>query len=1058
MMKTNTLQWRALLLALCFPLSLNASDYVPKIIAGVVKADSWTSTTSYAGIYRLTAAPDGELTQLSEGNDTYLAPLGGAVYVDGIMKGIHFKQEWDAYMGANTYTIYHVQYDMTSWERIKAVVMNNTYANLISSCGITHDPQTGLDFGIFYNFNLDMQVLGRKLATIDFSSDHPKKTIIGDVTTPFAAIAAAGNGFLYGVGQDGYLYIIDKTDATLYPLGDMGISDISTYPSSMTYDANTGKLYWSYVNTSMKSYLYEITPTIGNVTATKIMDVPDNAYLVNMYISPSAAGVPACATNLSTVFTGERTTGTVSFTMPTVDEDGNPLSGQLTYTIEANGETIGTGQAEPGAEVTKEVTVPKSGETELRVVISNTQGSSLPARTTLYIGRDTPNAVTDVRLWYNTSTGKAELSWTAPTLGIHSKELTEANLTYVITRQPGNVVVATNTHDTSFSESLDNTGELKSYYYDVTPYNGELGGATASSNTIVLGDALVPPFSEDFTTQAGFDRFSVVDANGDGTTWVRYHKYYSYSGTTVDVASITASRTVADDDYLLTPMLRMERGGRYPLTFKARKAYSPASYDQKLEVLFGSGDDISAYKKIGTYDINEVNDMTFEEELVPEADGVYRLAFHAISAANSDQLLLNSINIGVSMAGTAPKAVTNLVIKAGEKGALTATVTCTAPTQNIRNESLTTITKIDVVDRNGNVVGTQANPTPGAPCTIECSGLVNGYNQLTVLAYVNTDAGEKVSQEVFIGVDRPSAPTNVLLSDMGETAVLTWTAPTIGYYGRYINPDALTYNLYSISDDGYADPLKDNITQPYDTGEPTTTGEQKLLYFALDAQSAAGYGPLTPSNSLVVGAAYPLPFIETFSKGLHTNQFVWFEGEEFSRNYTLISDKSADNDGAALAFTPNYSNMGIFSTGKISIADAVEPVLTFWYYAEAEESSSLLVYVDKQPQSSLTSVADIDYTKETESGWKKVEVDLTPFKSSPYVIVRFGMVSTSTNYTSVVIDDIEVFDKTTNGINEMTGKDKQNDKDIYDLSGRKINNAKSMGKGVYIIGGKKVIR
>ena len=1057
-MRTVTLHFRALLLALFFPLCVSASDNVPKIIAGVVKADSWTSTNSFAGIYRLVATPGGTLTQLSDGNDVYLAPLGGAVYVDGLMKGIHFQQQWDAYLGANTYSIYHMEYDMATWQRTKSVVMDNTYANLISSCGITHDAVTGQDFGIFYNFNLDMQVLGRKLATIDFSTDKPKKTIIGDVQTPFAALAAADNGLLYGVGQDGYLYIIDKTDATLYPLGELGISDISTYPSSMAWDARSGKLYWSYVTTGMKSVLYAITPTIGAVTCSKVMDVPDNAYLVNMWISPSAAGTPSVATDLSADFVGERTTGTVSFTMPTLDEDDNALTGALTYTIYANGASVGTGTAAPGASVSEEVTVPQSGETELRVVVSNDKGSSLPVRLSLYVGRDTPKGVSDLRLWYNTSSGKAELSWTAPTLGVHGKELTTANLRYDVRRQPGNVLVAEHTAETSFSESLSNSGELKSYYYEVTPWNGELQGASTASNSIVLGDALVPPFSEDFATQAGFDRFTVVDANGDGKTWVRFHKYYSYSGTTVDAASITASTTVADDDYLLTPMLRMERGGKYPLTFTARKAYSPASYDQKVEVLFGSGDDFSAYKIIGTYDVDDVSDMTFEEEIIPEEDGIYRIAFHAISNAKSDQLLLNTINIGAPMAGTAPKAVTDLSITAGEKGALTATVQCTAPTQNIRNEALTSITKIDVLNKSGNVVGTIANPAPGESCTIACSGLSNGYNTLTVVAYVDAAAGEKVSQEAFIGVDRPSALTDVLLRDNGETAYVTWTVPTTGYYGRYINPDALTFNLYTISDDGYADPLQDNISQPYDTGEPTSTGDQKLLYYAVDAHSAAGYGPLTATNSLVVGAPYALPFQETFSKGLHTNQFVWFEGEEFSRNFTLVSDKSADGDGAALCFTPNYSNFGIFSTGKVSIAESSAPMLSFWYYAEAGHQASLLVYVDKLPQSALLSVADIDFTKETESGWKHVEVDLSPLKASPYVIVRFAMASAGSDFSSVVIDNIEVFDKATNGITAPTDQRNNDNHAVYDLSGRKWKKTTALPKGVYIENGKKVVR
>lgn len=69
-----------------------AAEYVPKIITGVVKMDSWHSTSDQKeGIYRLEAVPGGTLTQVNEGRDVYMAPLGGAVYEDGKMKGIHFR-------------------------------------------------------------------------------------------------------------------------------------------------------------------------------------------------------------------------------------------------------------------------------------------------------------------------------------------------------------------------------------------------------------------------------------------------------------------------------------------------------------------------------------------------------------------------------------------------------------------------------------------------------------------------------------------------------------------------------------------------------------------------------------------------------------------------------------------------------------------------------------------------------------------------------------------------------------------------------------------------------
>ena len=99
--------------------------------------------------------------------------------------------------------------------------------------------------------------------------------------------------------------------------------------------------------------------------------------------------------------------------------------------------------------------------------------------------------------------------------------------------------------DIGFSEKIVKTPELKGYYYDVVVVNGSHESEMATSNKVIVGQALTPPFDEDFTTQEGFDRFTVVDGNNDGKTWKRLHKTYSYSGTTIDYAQIFVHTAIA---------------------------------------------------------------------------------------------------------------------------------------------------------------------------------------------------------------------------------------------------------------------------------------------------------------------------------------------------------------------------------------------------------------------------------------------------------------------------------------------------------------------------------
>ena len=285
------------LVATCGCLMAQAGEYQPKFLCGVVKADSWTTGNNMEGIYELDLA-GGSLSKLTEGRDVYQAPLGGAVYEDGIMKGVHFKTMWDDFEQTETYVLYHVQYDMNTWERVKLYALSTIERNYISSCGLAHDPVTGKNYGIFYNFNMSWQVVNRKLAEIDFSTNTPTRTIIGTASIPMAAIAFSDQGVLYGVGEDGWLYAISTAnpgaigEIEVFPLGDMGIDNISTNPSTMTYDKRTGKFYWAVVLNDQKSYLYEINPTIGSVAATQLMQLPDNSWLVNLEVMEQSEQTP----------------------------------------------------------------------------------------------------------------------------------------------------------------------------------------------------------------------------------------------------------------------------------------------------------------------------------------------------------------------------------------------------------------------------------------------------------------------------------------------------------------------------------------------------------------------------------------------------------------------------------------------------------------------------------------------------------------------------------------------------------------------------------------------
>lgn len=1042
-------------------IAVSAGEYVPKIIAGVVRMDSWTSASDQReGIYQLEAVPGGTLTQLSEGRDVYMAPLGGAVYEDGKMKGIHFRTIEDPFSPSGvSYAIYSVEYDMATWTRTKFKSLGDLYGNLISSCGVTKDPVTGINYGIFFNFNMNYEVIDRKFCTIDYTPDTPKKSQICVMAEQFSAIAASPNGRLYGVSREGYFYTINKTTGALTLIGDLYVSDISANPSSMTFDPRTQKLYWCYVSTSGKSYLYEINYTIGEIAATRIMQVPDNAVMVNMYIAAPEAGdsAPAAVSDLAAEFPGESLTGTVSFTMPSKFYDDTPLTGAMDYTIYADGQSVATGSAAAGTAVSKEVTV-AGGDVTFKVTASNTGGEGAPAETSLYVGPDTPLAVTDATFAYDHATRTATVTWNAPATGIHGKTLNPANLTYRIVRKPIGTIAAAAHSSASFTETLSDAGTLKAFWYEISAINGSLAGENAATNKVVIGQPVTLPYTETFNTQNGFDVCTVIDVNRDGATWERYHYSSEYSGTS-NYARITAHNENGDDDWLLLPPMNLQKGAIYSLKFEAKKQFLTADCDQLMEVAAGMGENPDMYLNI--MDPTAITNVNFSEYSatfsVPE-NGIYHIGFHALSEAASAALDINRVSVRVETSGNAPGAVTGLVFTPDPEGALQATVSCTTPAKALSGEPLESLTSLEVADAEGTVVGTRTGIEPDKAYTFTVTGLANGYATYTVRAVNASGKGAPAEAKVFIGQDVPSVPRNIRLTDNGEEAVLSWEAPATGVNGLYVNPQKMTYNLYTYNDYGTLTSVAENITSPYSTGVRSNEGAQNLLYYALRAETTGGESDPVATNGLIVGEPYTLPYAQSFANAEWGDYYVWLEGEYADWNIGLTRNISSDNDGGAVAFIPNRSDFGNFNLGKVSLANTTTPTLSFDCHVYPGTTSYFSVAVDKYPQGVAETLATVKYENETAEGWKPVTVDLSRFVNEPFVLVKFAMASSSKD-APIVLDNIRIED-TRSGLGIIGTDGSPVLYDVYSIEGRAVRlNAASLDgltRGFYIINGKKV--
>jgi hypothetical protein len=127
------------------------------------------------------------------------------------------------------------------------------------------------------------------------------------------------------------------------------------------------------------------------------------------------------------------------------------------------------------------------GEHTFTVIGTNTAGAGIPATITVWIGPDAPSAPTSALL-VNGGSMLAQVSWVAPTTGLHSGYLTGTGITYDVVRYPGAVLVSDNQTGLTFQETLTVGGN---YYYTITASNAIGLGGSATTNSVLFGNFLI---------------------------------------------------------------------------------------------------------------------------------------------------------------------------------------------------------------------------------------------------------------------------------------------------------------------------------------------------------------------------------------------------------------------------------------------------------------------------------------------------------------------------------------------------------------------------------------
>lgn len=929
----------------------------------------------------------------------------------------------------------------------------------------------------------------------------------------FINITFDDKGQLYGLCTDGSLYRIDKTTGAIELVGPTGIYYVNEQgafgQNASCYDPVTGLIYWfchvpepnPYVaGSTTTSSIYEIDPKTGKSQRVCIMrgnEVVDMLLLKDSGATDEAA--PAQVGDLS-ITVGDKTLNdvTFSFSLPATDASGNALSGQMGYCVKEGADVVAEGQAD-GQRVNVEVKGLATGMHTFSVMATNGAGMGQPSVRKVYVGKDAFAAPDDVEM--SMADDQVELTWTPVETSLNGGSLgAGSELAYRVVRMPEEVVVADGLTDGYFSETID-VENLRYVYYKVYPVNkanaaltadADVVGRPGESNKIKVGKYLVLPRKFTFEEETDYDMFTkIITLPSEIPAGFKENKFLWYTSEVFELWSaawLSDQRgTYINEDYLVTPPMKLRAGDVYNLNFRLYTGMWTYSYEAWLwtaqscyEVLLTDTPDprdadvtyvVTPRREFssGHIDVRD-NAVTF----AVEEDGLYYLSIHPIkicASASETIMQFDDIEIGVETIGESPAAPTDMVLTPGEKGELKATVSFRVPTKTASGYDLENITKAEI-SRDGELLQTFDSPQVGEVLTFVDTTPEAGNHRYEARAYNEFGQGARLMERIWLGIDNPQGPkgSRILDNHDGTMTVKSPTeCPAEGMHGGYVDPATTAFDVWGWREsltianetEVYVEKSADGVSEIKLTGYASEINSKTpdLFYRLAGRSNEAGRSDLYYTNDFITGRPIQPPFDCHFEGAQHNDYFYVYLPQNGSLTWW---DEDADGLGRSLSFAFNVGNdWASLNSWKLDLSQMKNPAVRFAHLGIPGDDVKLVVQVDNQSSmEGPKSLYTIDYTTiDGDFEWRYATVDLSQFKDEHYVSIIFRIEVGDVDGSGVVFDDISVFNQEEQGISDVNADSQSTGrKAIFSLDGRRVNTLPQHGHGVYVVNGKKMVK
>lgn len=457
-----------------------------------------------------------------------------------------------------------------------------------------------------------------------------------------------------------------------------------------------------------------------------------------------------------------------------------------------------------------------------------------------------------------------------------------------------------------------------------------------------------------------FNLFTIIDANNDGQKWI-------YTSNMNAMRSASNSKADCDDWAILPGINFTNNANNYELAFDMFTNLAGESFHSDFEIYIGTAPDPSQLTtligKIDRFYAQKRNDpptrQTFQFAL-PGAAGTYYIGLRCITTQDGYVAWINNLSLKeIDSSALAPALCNDAVATPGENGALTATVTFTMPTTAMNGQALDTNTDLTAIVASS-VDSKTVIAKPGTPQSLTVA-TVQGNNEISL--QVNGAAeGEKSLFQLYTGEVLPKRVhdlTAVLTRD-NLSMTLTWTPPTEGENGGYVDFDNLQYEVWiqdaATKEFQFLESIGKGLTYTYSL---SAEDQLRTVQLRILARSAAGVStdvtnwadedPVYVSVSL--GKPYATPVVETFDNlnMRYTPISIQYPGDYRGRWY--IGDPSEmlpdENQSALMAYNPfnEDATMGRVALPKISTLGMHNAAFSCTILKNSESTSQMDFYV-----------------------------------------------------------------------------------------------------------------